>query len=267
MKEIDWLELWCELVTRNTRPKTDKRLVERYRAHSRKRTERLDPLLEVVLKEMDERDAVIEIGPGTGRWTIPVAKRVRSVTAIEPSAGMVDILRENLNHAGFHNVEILSQTWEDASPSIHDAVMCSHGMYGSPDLAAFVRKMERFAHKSCWLALRLPPGNGIMAELSLKIHGCRHDSPDAVIAWNALYALGIHANVLVEEGMENWVNDTLDDAFSRAKRHLRLETDETKYDDLIYSTLRRRLSLSNGVYIWPDGMRSALLRWSSHRKD
>jgi len=110
----------------------------------------------------------------------------------------------------------------------------------------------------------LPPADGIMAELSLRIYGCRHDSPDAVIAFNALYTLGISANVLVENGMVNWVNDTLDDAFSRAKRHLRLETSGTTYDELIYSTLNRRLSFSNGVYSWPDGMRSALLWWNPH---
>ena len=261
MTEVDWLELWRELVTRSTRPKTEKRLVERYKAHARKRTERSDPLLDFVLKEMDERDTVVEIGPGTGRWTIPLAKKVKSLTAIEPTSGMVDMLKENIANAGLDNVEILSQTWEESSPSVHDIVICAHGMYGSPDLSGFVRKMDRFARKGCYLALRLPPADGIMAELSLKMYGCRHDSPDAVIAWNALYTMGINANVLVEKGMESWVNDTLDDAFIRAKRHLSLEESGTRYDDLICSTLKRRLSFSDGAYSWPDGMRSALLWW------
>jgi hypothetical protein len=33
---------------------------------------------------------------------------------------------------------------------------------------------------------------------------------------------------------------------------LRLEESGTTYDDLIYSTLDRHLSFSNGVYAWPD---------------
>jgi SAM-dependent methyltransferase len=266
MKEVDWLELWRELVTRNFKPTTE-RLVERYKAKAQKRTERPDDLLDFILEEIDVRDTLVDIGPGTGRWTIPLAKTIKSVTAIEPTSAMVDMLRENLDSAGLGNVDILSQTWEDATPSIHDIAVCAHGMYDSPDLAAFVRKMERFSRKRCYLAVRLPPADGIMAELSLKVYGCQHDSPDAVIAYNALYTMGIHANVLVENGMVNWVNATLEDAFNRARRHLRLETSGTIYDELIYSALNRRLSFFKGVYSWPDGMRSALLWWSPDHKD
>jgi len=265
MEEYDWLKLWRELVMKNFRPRR-KGMVEKYKRHSRKKLERRDPLLDLILKEMDAGDTVLEIGPGTGRWTIPLARTGRQVTAVEPTAAMADMLKENLANAGVNNVEILSQTWEDASPGMHDLVICAHGMYGSPDLAAFVRKMEQCARKRCYLAVRLPPADGILGELSLKISGCRHDSPDAVIAYNALYTLGIYANVLVEEGMTNWVNVSLEDAVRRARKHLNLGISEA-YDDLISSTLNRRLKFSDGVYSWPDGMRSALLWWMPARKE
>jgi len=265
MKEIDWLELWRELVTKKLHPKTEK-LVERYKGHGHNRKERPDSLLEFVLKVVDVNDTAIDIGAGTGRWTIPLAKTIRSVTAVEPTSGMAEMLKENLDNAGHRNVEVLSQTWEDAIPSIHDIVVCAHGMYASADLASFVRKIELFSRKRCYLAIRLPPADGILSELSLKIYGCRHDSPDAVIAYNALYTMGIHTNVLVENSMVNWINETVEDAFIRAKRHLRLDTSETAYDDLIYSILHRRLTLSDGVYTWPDGMRSALLWWNPGHK-
>ena len=261
MKEIDWFELWRELVTRKLYPKSDK-LVERYKAHGQKQKERPDSLLDFVLKGVDASDTAIDIGAGTGRWTIPLAKRIKSLTSIEPTSGMAEMLKENLKNGRLRNVEILAQTWEDATPSMHDIVVCAHGMYASEDLAAFVRKMERYARKTCYMAVRIPPADGILSELSLKIHGCRHDSPDGVIAYNALYTVGIHTNVLVENTIVNWVNKTVEDAFVRAKRHLRLDTFERAYDDLIYSTLQRRLTFSDGVYTWPDGMRSALLWWS-----
>jgi hypothetical protein len=140
-------------------------------------------------------------------------------------------------------------------------------MYNSPDFAAFVRKMERFSRKGCYLAIRLPPASGVMAELSLKIYGCQHDSVNAVVAYNALHTMGIYANVLVEKHMVNWVNRTREDAFDRAKRHLCLDVAETAHDDLIHSALNRRLSLSDGVYVWPDGMRTALLWWSPDHKE
>jgi SAM-dependent methyltransferase len=261
MKEIDWLELWRKLVTRKLHPKTEK-LVERYKAHGQRQRERPDSLLDFIRKEIVAHDTAIDIGAGTGRWTIPLAQTIKSVTAVEPTSGMAEMLKENLDNSGLRNVEVLSQTWEDATPSMHDIVICAHGMYASADLAAFVRKMERYSRKKCYLAIRLPPADGILSELSLKIYGCRHDSPDAVIAYNALYTMGIHTNVMVENRMVNWVNETVEEAFIRTKRHLRIETSETTYDDLIRSTLDSRLSFSNGVYSWPDGMRSALLWWS-----
>jgi len=266
MRQIDWLELWRELVMRNSRPETE-RLVKRYKVRAQKHTERPDPLLDFILKEIDVQDTLVDIGPGTGRWTIPLAKTTRSITAIEPTSAMVDMLRQNLDNAGINNVDILSKTWEDADPSMHDIVLCAHGMYGSPDLATFVSKMGHFSRKRCYLAIRLPPADGIMAELSLQIYGCEHDSADAVIAYNALYTMGIYANVLVENSMANWVDTTLEDAFNRARRHLNLETSVTTYNELIYSTLKRRLNFSNGVYLWPDGMRSALLWWSPDHKN
>jgi SAM-dependent methyltransferase len=265
MNEVDWLELWRELVMRTFRPETG-RMVEKFKAHAQKRMERPDPLLDFIRKEINAQDTVVEIGPGTGRWTIPLAKTIKSVTAIEPTAAMADILRENIGNAGLDNVDIISQTWEEASLSIHDIAICAHGMYGSPDLAEFVRKMERFARKKCYMAVRLPPADGIMGDLSLNIYGSRHDSPDAVIAYNALYSMGIYANVLVENGSVNWVNATREDAFRRAKKHLHLEASGT-YDEMIHSTLNRRLSFSDGVYSWPDGMRSALLWWTPDSKD
>jgi len=265
MKEVDWLELWRELITRNFQPETEG-MVEKYKAKKENRTERPDPLLDFVLNETDEGETAIDIGPGTGRWTIPLAKRLKSVTAVEPTPGMLDMLRENLDAAGLANVNILPRSWEDATPSIHDITFCAHGMYGSPDLASFVRKMECSARKRCYLALRLLPADGIMAELSMKIYGCRHDNADAVIAYNALYSMGIYANMLVEKDMFNWVNSTREDAFRRARKHLCLEPSQSEYDELIHSTLKRRLRLSDGVYVWPDGMRSALLWWApAHR--
>ncbi len=175
---------------------------------------------------------------------------------------MAEMLKENLKNARISNVEILTQTWEDATPSMHDIVV-AHGMYASEDLAVFVHKMERYARKTCYMAIRIPPADGILSELSLKIYGCRR--------MTARMALSLTMHSIpwafiqmywLENTIANWVNETVEDAFIRAKRHLRLDTFERAYDDLIYSTLQRRLTFSDGVYTWPDGMRSALLWWN-----
>jgi 2-polyprenyl-3-methyl-5-hydroxy-6-metoxy-1,4-benzoquinol methylase len=263
LTENNWLELWSHLVTATSQPDADE-LVKRYETHSRKRVGRPDPLLDFVLKKVSSSQSVIDIGAGSGRWTIPIARKAKNVTAVEPTKAMENLLRENVCTAGLTNVKIIAAAWEEAVIQAVDITVCAHAMYSSPDLELFIRKMESHTTTGCYLALRLPPADGILGELSSVIFGRRYDSPDAIIAYNALYSLGIYANVLVEETILNWVNPNFEDAFNRAKRHLHMETTAT-YDVLIRDTLRRRLKYLDNSYIWPDGMRSVLLWWKPHQ--
>jgi hypothetical protein len=263
LAENEWLKLWSDLVRDNYQPREEERMV-RYKDHARKRQERPDPLLDFIIGLVDSQDSVIEIGPGNGRWTLPLARRVRRVTAVEPADTMAAILAENIQSAGLQNVTIVPEPWEKVSLERHTICVCAHAMYNSPDLAAFVRKMEAGATRLCALSIRIPPAEGVMAAMSEQIYGRRHDSPDAVIAFNALYRMGLNVNVRIEEGIVNWTNNSLDEALARARRHLRVEESD-RYDQAIRETLQQRLVLKDGVYIWPDGMRSALLYWQPGR--
>ncbi|MFC1593044.1 class I SAM-dependent methyltransferase [Candidatus Omnitrophota bacterium] len=263
--EIDWIELWRELVTARIDRDKNSEEVKRYKVKSRKKSgERPDPLLDFVLQKIDSQSTVLDVGTGGGRWTIPIAKIAESVTAVEPSETMISILRENIAEANLKNIQIVQAAWEDAIVEPHDIITCAHTIYASREFAAFIHKMESHARKRCYLAVRLPPHNGVLAELSLSIYGNRHDSPNAIIAYNALYSMGIYANVFVEDGMHHWINSTFEEAFTRAKRHLRLES-STTYDELVRDTLNRRLNHINDLYVWPDGMSSALLWWMPKR--
>jgi len=257
--ETDWLELWRELAISDPYA-TNGEPTKRYIEHVKNRRERPDPLLNFLLKEIDSCATVLDIGAGNGRWTIPMAKIAQGVTAVEPSDAMQKVLRENLKADGLNNVRTIQSTWEEAVVEPHDFVVCAHAMYSIVDFSSFIRKMEQSAKKGCYLAIRFPPADGIIGELSHSIHGRYHDSPNAIIAYNALYSLGIYANLLVENNIYRWVNTTFKDAFARAKRHLHLES-STNYDKLIKDTLYRRLIPSDDSLVWPDGMRSALLWW------
>jgi len=260
---IDWLELWKELVGHNYQPEEKNRML-RYKEHARKRREREDPLLDYVLTLVQSGDSIIEIGPGNGRWTLPLARKARQVIAVEPSAQMAEILLENLKAEGLENVSVRPQPWEEVRPDRQDICLCAHSMYNSPDLSGFVTRMEAGASRLCAMAIRIPPADGVMAEMAGRIYGRRYDSPDAVIAFNALYQLGLNVNVMIEEGIVNWTNQNLEEALERAKRHLQVENSE-KWDDAIKETLKRRLRFENEVWVWPDGMRSALLYWRPGR--
>ena len=258
--ETNWVDLWNK-VAASTPHTTEREKVTRGKKHFRRDSPvRPDPLLDFVLQNLTGKQSFLDIGAGNGRWTIPAAKIVRNVTAVEPSDSMLEILNENISKAELDNIRILQGRWEEIDIEPHDIVSCTHALYETKDFSAFIRKMEGNARERCYLVLRLPPYDGITGELCQKIYGHPYDSPNAHLAYYALYSMGIYPNVLVEEDMHNWRDTTFDEAFSRVKRHLNVGA-SSEYDDLIRETLSRRLTLDDGVYIWPDGMRAILFWW------
>ena len=51
---------------------------------------------------------VLEVGCGTGNYTVPVARRCARVVAIDSSPEMLGYLGERLDREGLHNVEVRS---------------------------------------------------------------------------------------------------------------------------------------------------------------
>jgi 2-polyprenyl-3-methyl-5-hydroxy-6-metoxy-1,4-benzoquinol methylase len=256
----NWIDLWNKVaaVTPHT-PERQKR--NSGKKHFRRDSPlRPDPLLDFVLKELTGVQSFLDIGAGNGRWAIPAAKIARKVTALEPSDSMLEMLHENVSKTELDNIQIIQGRWEDTNVESHDIVSCTHAIYETMDFTSFIRKMEEKARERCYLVLRIPPHDGITGELSRIIHGHPYDSPNAHLAYNALYSMGIYPNIMVEEDMHNWKDATFEEAFSRVKRHLNVET-TGDYDDLIRKTLTKRLTLQDGVYIWPDGMRAVLFWW------
>lgn len=67
------------------------------------------------IKEIVERsglvpsDAVLEVGPGMGAITLPTARRVRRLVAVEKDARLAEILEKKLIRAGIDNVELINE--------------------------------------------------------------------------------------------------------------------------------------------------------------
>jgi SAM-dependent methyltransferase len=203
--------------------------------------------------------SVLDIGAGSGAWSCLMAKHCRHVTAVEPSAAMIQILKENMVKMHVENVTIVQGAWPDVDVEPHDVSLCSHALYGYPDFERFIQAMKDRTRRMCALLLRAPIPDGIMAQASRAVWDQPYDSPNFQIAYNALMQMGIFADVQAEDtGLwEPWTSASLEDALTEIKAKFGL-ADSGENDVFFKEILQNNLIPVDGHYRWPRGVRSML---------
>lgn len=276
-RTIDWIGLWRELVEVHVgswsarfteeggEEKADKAIARSFDARVKERSKKRDSSRQAVIDALQAHpgSTLLDIGAGSGTWACRMAPYARCITALDASGAMIDLIQEKLEAEGIDNVRTLLGMWPDVAVEPHDFSLCSHAMYGSADLPAFVRRMMTVTRRTCFLVMRVPTPDGVMAEAARHIWGHPYDSPNFHVAYNALLQMGLFPNVLMEDsGL--WpprTNESLEEALSKVKRRLGL-TGTTEHDDFLIDLLRRRLTWQDGHYVWPAGIRSALIYWN-----
>ena len=57
--------------------------------------------------------SLIDIGCGTGVWTLHLAQKARSVAALDASAGMLEVLKEDAARLNLSNIRLINSKFED----------------------------------------------------------------------------------------------------------------------------------------------------------
>ena len=282
-KVTDWNALWKELVDLRSIDRMKRQdssegkdpedpkdpwadRARRFHEGVRARWQQDDSSRDFILSQVDAGSTFLDIGAGTGAWSIMLARHVRQVTAVDPSESMLAILRENQVTESAENISVIQGAWPDVDVEPHDFSLCSHAMYGYPDIAAFIRGMDKYTLKTCFMLLRAPARDCIQAEAAQYLWGQPFDSPNFAIAYNVLIQMGIYANVLMENTgfWKPRVSPDIEAALERLKRELYLAGID-EHDKYLIDLLGRRLSFQSGVYVWPEEVCSALVYWKAGR--
>ncbi len=101
-------------------------------------------------------EVVLDVGCGPGALSIPLAKRVREVIAIDFSAQMLEELRAYAAREGITNIQTYHIGWEDDWSALPraDIVVASRSMEVS-DMEAALSKMSTHAAKACYLTYKV----------------------------------------------------------------------------------------------------------------
>jgi SAM-dependent methyltransferase len=216
---INWNELWKVMRSSSAWrrvPETDTGFWDRYAKQcnesamrNRERTER-----ELSTIGLDPDCSVLDVGSGVGRLAIPIASRVKTVTAIDPSAGMLTCLKEKMKKEGVKNIVCINKRWEDIEVNVdiepHDVVIASYSL-GMFDIEDALAKIDAAAKRSVYIFEFV--GGWMDETLWKELYGGKHPAWTGYIyLYNILHGMGIYADVQIMDSDYEQRYGSLDDA-------------------------------------------------------
>jgi SAM-dependent methyltransferase len=159
-----------------------------------------DPFYRRLRQATNRRSTVLDVGCGPGRFALTLAPHVAAVTAVDPSGGMLDILRRQARSLGLANVSCVHRRWEDAQVAPAEVAFSSYVVTLVPDAARFLRKLDASATDRAFLYLGAYTADAIMDPLWRHFHG-RSRKPGATYldAADVLRELGLKPTIEVVE--------------------------------------------------------------------
>lgn len=159
---------------------------------------------------------LLDIGSGPGTLAIPIARKVKSVTALDFSQSMLDTLKELAAAEQLTNIRTVHCAWEDdwqaRGIEPHDIAIASRAL-GVQDLAAALRKIDAFGRRYVFLSDRIGPTPFEIGAFQA-VGRTFAPGPDYIYTLNILYTLGIHANVQVLTLERDITYPSLDEALA-----------------------------------------------------
>jgi SAM-dependent methyltransferase len=188
-----------------------------------------DALMEKIAPWLSDSDieSILEIGAGTGALTLPLADKVKKVTALDASPHMLKQLESKIRRLNVENVLPLLTSWENAEVAPHDFVLASGCTYGFFDIEKAVKKMCAGAVKAIAfsgdLNRREPEA---LTQLRKRFHWEIADGYDQPILYNVLYQMGLYPDVMVIRNIKHRIEfHDIREGIDRLRIMLRLSED------------------------------------------
>jgi FkbM family methyltransferase len=224
-------------------------------------------LKQIAKIELSPEYTVLDVGAGTGRLAIPIAKQVKSMTAIDPSRGMLECLQKNMEKEGTTNIACINKRWEDIELGVdlepHDVVIASHSL-AMLDMQEALTKMDAAAKKSVHLFTFA--GSWMDGGLCEEIYGEKRPSwSDYIHLCNILHDMEIYANVEIWDSEFEQRYASLDEAVIKLKETYDLPSEK---DEILRGHLSGTLIEDDGTLCLKRKSKSAMIWWrtNSHER-
>ncbi len=130
-----------------------------------------DGVLDTVLSLVEPGETWLDIGAGGGRYTLPIALKAGEVTAVDPSSGMLDVMRGGMAEHGIENVRIINDRWPMAEPPTADVAFIANVGMDIEAFGAFLDAMEASARRLCVCVMGYQQATVLFDRLWPEVHG------------------------------------------------------------------------------------------------
>ena len=212
--------------------------------------------------------SVLDVGAGVGALTVPLAKSVEEVTALEPAPAMLEELRANIARNRLSNVTCIPAAWGKTAVLPHDLILVANVSPIFNDLLGFLTAAEPLARRAIALVQNVGPGTEkfYLGELYPLVLGRPYPARDDYLrTLTLLHGLGIYANVQIIGYHFDQPFEDLQEAVEFWKEQMRLTDPEQERKLLAF--LQTKLQRVGSGLVAPMRRQSAVISWRVAPKD
>lgn len=209
-----------------------------------------------------ECETALDVGAGCGALAIPLAGRLRRVTALEPAPAMVKALALEARARGLANLTIVRGAWGEVPVVSHDLVVCAHvGNLLQRD-SPFLRGVSAVCRRGVAL-VRDASGSDdkfFFKELYPRLLGrpyggpCEHEE-----TVEGLARLGVRTTVTLIDYRSDQPFDDLEEACDFWMEYMALESEAVR--TFLHDFLAERLVRDGDGWLAPYAKRAAVIWW------
>lgn len=227
IREIDWNRICWETRKQKSSPSGATAYWDK-RAPAFARNSSQSDYSEKFLRLLDVKPhwTLLDVGCAAGTLAIPLATRVKQITAMDISGKMLALLRERCVKQGLSNILTVQGAWEDDWNALgigeHDVALASRSLI-TEDFESALTKLDKAARKRVYLSTIVgdgPHDRRIFRALGRNLN----PGPDYIYLYNLLYRMGIRANVNFISYQERNSYESPEDAYTHLSSKLEVNT-------------------------------------------